>query len=707
MYSYRTMRNKTDANYIGTLVKNLFLIILICGSPLAAADKEIEEVIVTSDFRNATLLDTAASITIFDGSIIKNRQAKHLEELLNLAPNVNFSSGASRGRFIQIRGIGERSQFIEPLNPSVGILVDGIDFTGIAGAATTMDIKQVEILRGPQGTLYGANALAGLINLTSNQPTENVQGELSLAIGSHNTKTMAAAMGGSLSSDVNYRVAVQSHTSDGYITNDFLIKDDTDNIDELSLRAIFDWQASDDLSLKLTLFRVDADNGYDAFSLDNTRNTLSDKPGHDRQESSAVALHSNWQANEQFDVVSLISFADSDLEYGYDEDWAFPAICAGQECDGWEYNSEDNYLRDRDNSTLDVKLVSKKPVSLLGRHADWVFGVYARQQDEQLLRQYTYNASDFSSNFDTKNRAIYGQLDIDISSDLSLIAGLRLESRKATYNDSDGVDHRVDENLWGGRIALQYKLDDSAMVYGLVSRGYKAGGVNSDSSLSAQDREFDTELMWNFETGLKGSWFEQRLQTRVSVFYQQRKDIQIKQSLVQSRDDSNASDFTDYFGNSGKGSNYGMEVEVNWLASEVLSVEGSLGLLETDYDTPLSATLDRRDQAHAPLYQFALGASLQVSENLIWTADIEGKDKFYLSSSHDEQSESYWLLNTNLAYSADQWSLSVWGRNLTDKDVIVRGFGGFGNDPRKYYATEPYYQLGEPRTFGVSGQYNF
>ena len=707
MYFYRTMRNKTDANYIGTLVKNLFLIILICGSPLAAADEEIEEVIVTSDFRNATLLDTAASITIFDDSIIKNRQAKHLEELLNLAPNVNFSSGASRGRFIQIRGIGERSQFIEPLNPSVGILVDGIDFTGIAGAATTMDIKQVEILRGPQGTLYGANALAGLINLTSNQPTENVQGELSLAIGSHNTKTMAAAMGGSLSSDVNYRVAAQRHTSDGYTTNDFLIKDDTDNIDELSLRAIFDWQASDDLSFKLTLFRVDADNGYDAFSLDNTRNTLSDKPGHDRQESSAVALHSNWQANEQFDVVSLISFADSDLEYGYDEDWAFPAICAGQECDGWEYNSEDNYLRDRDNSTLDVKLVSKKPVSLLGRHADWVFGVYARQQDEQLLRQYTYNASDFSSNFDTKNRAIYGQLDIDISSDLSLITGLRLESRKATYNDSDGVDHRVDENLWGGRIALQYKLDDSAMVYGLVSRGYKAGGVNSDSSLSSQDREFDTELMWNFETGLKGSWFEQRLQTRVSVFYQQRKDIQIKQSLVQSRDDSNASDFTDYFGNSGKGSNYGMEVEVNWLASEVLSVQGSLGLLETDYDTPLSATLDRRDQAHAPLYQFALGASLQVSENLIWTADIEGKDKFYLSSSHDEQSESYWLLNTNLAYSADQWSLSVWGRNLTDKDVIVRGFGGFGNDPRKYYATEPYYQLGEPRTFGVSGQYNF
>ena len=694
-------------SYVLSTAKKLFISSLLLLSTNIAAAELIEEVIVTSDFRDASLLDTAASVTIFDDLTIKNRQAKHLEQLLNLAPNVNFSSGASRGRFIQIRGIGERSQFIEPLNPSVGILVDGIDFTGIAGAATTMDIKQVEILRGPQGTLYGANALAGLINLTSNQPSEITQGSVSLGAGSHGTKSVSGALGGSLNNAMNYRVAAQSHTSDGYITNDFLKRDDTDNIDELSLRAIIDWQASDDLSLKLTLFKVDADNGYDAFSLDNTRNTLSDRPGHDRQESTAFAVQSNWQANEQFDVVSLISFADSDLEYGYDEDWAFPAICAGQECDGWEYNSEDNYLRDRDNSTLDVKLVSKQSVNFLGKNAHWVLGVYAREQDEQLLRQYTYNAGDFSSSFDTENRAIYGQLDTDITSNVSLVTGLRLEGRKATYTDSDGVAHSVDENLWGGRIALQYKPNDSTMLYGLVSRGYKAGGVNSDPSLSAEDREFDTELMLNFETGVKGSWFEQRLQTRLSVFYQQRKDIQIKQSLVQSRDDSNASDFTDYFGNSGKGRNYGMEAEVNWLATEALSIQGSLGLLETEYDTPLSTTLDSRDQAHAPRYQFALGSSLRISENLSWTADIEGKDKFYLSSSHNEQSESYWLLNTNLAYSADQWTLSVWGRNLTNEDVIVRGFGGFGNDPRKYYATEPYYQFGEPRVFGVSGQYNF
>ena len=699
--------NAYHPNYICNIVKNLCFIFLSLLAIDSTAEQTIEEIIVTSDFRDLSLLETAASITILDDSKISQRNAKHLDQLLNMAPNVNFSSGASRGKFIQIRGIGERSQFIEPLNPSVGILVDGIDFTGIAGAATTMDTKQVEILRGPQGTLYGTNALAGLINITSNQPTDSTEGNISLDVGHFGTRTVAAAVGGSLAEESKYRLAAQHHSSDGYISNDFLNRDDTDNIDELSLRSIFDWQAGDDLSLKFTLFHVDADNGYDGFSLDNTRRTLSDNPGHDRQKSSAIAMQSHWQGNDQFDMVGLVSVVDTELEYGYDEDWAFPAICMGQACEGWEYNSEDNYQRDRDNRVVDIKLVSSQPKQLLGNNTDWAIGLYSRDQDEDLLRQYTYNIVDFVSQFDTSNRAVYGQLDMMLSHDLTIIAGIRFENRTATYSDSDTVDHSVDENLWAGRAALQYNFDANTMIYGLLSRGYKAGGVNSDSSLAAKDREFDTEVMWNLETGVKGNWLDQRLQVQLSLFYQQREDIQIKQSLVQSRDDSNASNFIDYFGNSAKGSNYGLELELNWMPTDDFMIFGSLGLLETDYDTPLSATLDSRDQAHAPNYQFVAGSSIQVTQNFSWTIDIEGKDSFYLSSSHDEQSTPYELLNTNLTYRIERWTLSIWGRNLSNKDVIVRGFGGFGNDPRKYYAVEPYFQFGEPRTFGLRGQYNF
>ncbi len=670
-------------------------------------ESAIEEIIVTSDFRDTTLLQTPASVTVFDSAAIAQRQARHLEQVLNLAPNVNFSSGASRGRFIQIRGIGERSQFIEPLNPSVGMLVDGIDFTGIAGAATTMDIAQIEILRGPQGTLYGANALAGLINIRSNQPSEQLQGNMQVSVGDYDTRTVSAAVGGPISESLGYRVAVQQHNSDGYIENDFLKRDDTNNIDELSLRTILDWQASDDLDLNLTLFYVDADNGYDAFSLDNTRHTLSDTPGHDRHKATTGAIESTWQGAESFNLVGLVSFADNDLEYGYDEDWAFPDICTGLPCDGDAYNSADNYSRERDNASVDIKLVSEPEARIFNGSTDWVVGFYWRDQDEQLLRQYTYAANDFTSDFETTNKALYAQLDTQLSEFLTLISGLRLENRDANYSDSDLVAHSVDESLWGGRLGLQYQATANQMIYGLISRGYKAGGVNSDSSLTAEDREFDTELMWNFEAGIKGRWLDDRLQAQMAAFYQKRDDIQIKQSLVQSRDDSNAVDFTDYFGNAASGANYGVEVEFNWLATESLAWFGSLGLLSTEYDIPLSVDLDSRRQAHAPDYQFSVGGSYQISDTVSLSVDVEGKDKFHLSSSHNEQSKSYELINAQLNYALGDWDLSLWGRNLTDKDVIVRGFGGFGNDPRKGYATEAYYQFGEPRMFGISGQYDF
>jgi len=690
-----------------TLQAALCVLASFSFTSVATADHVIDEIVVSADFRDTKLLESAASITVLDSQTIAKRQARHLEQLLNLAPNVNFSSGASRGRFIQIRGIGERSQFVEPINPSVGILVDGIDFTGIAGAATTMDIQQLEILRGPQGTLHGANALAGLINLQAVQPSKQTEGSLEISLAEYNSQTISAGLGGAISEELGYRFAVQKHSADGYIENEFLNRDDTDNIDELSIRSILDWQASVDTNHKLTVFHVDADNGYDAFSLDNTRHTLSDNPGHDRHEATAVALQSSWQANQNFELASTLSYANNNLEYGYDEDWTYSDICVDFICVFDGYSSVDNYIRDSKNTSIDVRLVSKDGGKFFSGSTDWVLGVYWRDQGEELLRQYSFAGSDFTSDFNTRNLAIYGQLDSQFSSAITLITGLRIEQRKADYADSQLVAHDVDEDLWGGRIAMQYQTSADYMVYGLISRGYKAGGVNSDPDLAAADREFDTEQMWNFETGIKGLWLDGSLQAQVALFYQLRDDIQIKQSLVQPIEDTNAVSFTDYFGNSAEGSNYGIEVEFNYLASDTLALFGSVGLLETEYDTPLSDTLDSREQAHAPAYQFSLGASVQLSDNLALTVDVEGKDEFFLSSRHSTETQAYELVNANMVYDAGDWELSLWGRNLTDEDVIVRGFGSFGNDPRNGYITEPYYQFGEPRVFGLSGKYDF
>ncbi|MEE4331696.1 MAG: TonB-dependent receptor plug domain-containing protein, partial [Wenzhouxiangella sp.] len=286
-----------------------------------------DPIVVTADFRPIELFELGGSTTVIDGETIDQRGATHIDRILALAPNVNISTGASRGRFFQIRGIGERSQFVEPLNPSVGLIVDGIDLTGIGGAATTLDIVQAEILRGPQGTLFGANALAGMINLVSAGPTERAAGHASLRLGERDTRQFEGAFGGPISETLGYRIAYANVHSDGSQRNAFLNTDDNQNIDEQTLRTRVRWQPGDQVTLDLTGLYLDIDNGYDGFSLDNTRTTLSDDPGHDRQETLAGSARLRWQAGTRLDIEALVSHARADLEYGFDEDWSFDGLC--------------------------------------------------------------------------------------------------------------------------------------------------------------------------------------------------------------------------------------------------------------------------------------------------------------------------------------------------------------------------------------------
>ncbi|MEN1729478.1 MAG: TonB-dependent receptor plug domain-containing protein, partial [Pseudomonadota bacterium] len=253
-------------------------------APPSAADSEDspyqgETLVVTAEFRDVGLSDLAGSATVISADVFDQREASHIDQILNLAPNVNFSAGASRGRFFQIRGIGERSQFVEPINPSVGLVVDGIDLTGIGGAATTLDIQQAEILRGPQGTLLGANALAGLINLVSGSPTEITTGQINLGVAERGGRQFEGVVSGPINEQAAYRLAYGNTQSDGAQHNGFLGVSDTANIDEQTLRGKLAWQVSDRLSLDFTTLLLDIDNGYDGFSLDNTRTTLSDEPG--------------------------------------------------------------------------------------------------------------------------------------------------------------------------------------------------------------------------------------------------------------------------------------------------------------------------------------------------------------------------------------------------------------------------------------------
>ncbi len=714
-------QKSSSVTRLHTLIVSLFG--LLVGSNAQATP--LEEVVVTAELIEKSVLKLPNSVTVINNAQIEQRAARQLEDLLNLAPNVNFASGASRGRFIQIRGIGERSEFQEPIINSVGVLLDGIDLTGIALGATSLDLQQMEVLRGPQGTLHGANALAGLINLVSNQPTEEFEAKLNFAVEDYNGLELGGVISGALSERTGYRLAVQHYESDGFTENVFLNRVDTNNIQETSARLKLVSQVNEQLKLDTTVFYADIDNGYDAFSLDNTRQTYSDQPGRDAQQTLGASVKAVYALDEDNQLEAILSYADSELVYSFDEDWSHPGICNNTACDSslfgfdWFYESQDSYVRDNQNTAIDLRWLNS------GESLDWVAGIYHRDQGIDLTRDYTFNEATFSSQLDTLNTAAYGQVNLVVNNEVTIVGGLRLERRENQYSDSVGFNTNPSESLWGGRLALEYQPNDRDFIYALVSRGFKAGGFNLDESIAEELREFDTETMLNYEVGYKSSLLEDSLQVQLSVFYQDRDAIQSKQSIVASISNGEVGgscpcSFTDFTDNASSGNNYGVELELNYLANERWSLFLSLGLLETEFDDFLSFEhvladrdagkpydLQGRAQAHAPSYQFIVGADWQISERLSLFTSVEGKDEFFFSDRHEEQSDAYEMLNMELRYQADNWSVALFGRNLNDELVKTRGFGSFGNDPRKFYVTEPYNQFAAPRVVGLRANLEF
>ncbi len=212
----------------------------------------------------------------------------------------------------------------------------------------------------------------------------------------------------------------------------------------------------------------------------------------------------------------------------------------------------------------------------------WVAGLYYKQDDEDLQRQYTYLTSDFTSTFDSKSIAVYGQLDSKLNSTLTLTTGLRVEQRSADYINSDNFNDSPDDTMIGGKLVLSYQQNDNSFWYGSINRGYKAGGANTDGTLPDDLRTFDPEYLVNYELGYKVSLFDNSAFVRAAAFYMDRSDIQVKSSKTIVRDDG-SSEFIAYLGNAATGSNIGIEVEANWQFNELIEFYGALGLLDTEF----------------------------------------------------------------------------------------------------------------------------
>ncbi|APD93432.1 TonB-dependent receptor [Alteromonas mediterranea] len=696
------------------MYKTLFTLTLIATSVAAygqqqsanadttTSNTDIERIVVTGDFRQTTLDQLSASATILNQERLSSRQPTHIDSALNSIPNVNFAAGASRGRFVQIRGIGERSQFAEPINPSVSFIVDEFDFSGLAAAGLIFDTKQLEVYRGPQATLYGTGALAGAVKLSSNDVGSDAPDYVEARVGNKDTYRIEGATGNDIGGDWGYRVALVHNSSDGFVENTFLGRSDTNNIDETALRFAVEGHVDERTTLALTYRWYDIDNGYDAFSLDNDNRTLSDEPGFDEHQTHAVSARSTTETAAG-DLILIATNASHNIAYGYDEDWTFTGFHP------WGYTSFDAYYRDVDTQTGEIRFVSNESAALFDGITDWTIGVFYKNTEEQLLRQYTYLDNDFASEYTPTTTAIYANTESRINNNLVLVAGLRLENYDFDYADNNLLTRTFDTTMVGGKVALQYTQGEH-FYYGSISRGYKGAGFNPDSRVNDEQRFFDEEYNWNYEIGFKGPLMTPELIARAALFYMDRKDTQVSDFDVITRDDGTAG-FVDIIDNADLGTNKGVEIELSWFATDAWQVDASVGYLSATFEGYTLADgkqVTEQRQAQSPKWTANLYSEYALTETVLCRVDIDYKSEYRFSDGHDVTAPSTTLVNSEIVVLHENWQTTLWVQNAFDREYYTRGFGGFSNDPRDEYAfDEPYYQLGNGRQFGVTVKYTF
>ena len=670
---------------------------------------DLETLVVTGDLWESPIQQIAASATILDRDVLQSNGVRHFGDLINGIPNVTTIGGTSRPRFFQIRGIGENSQFEgETPDSSVRFLVDDLDFTGLGMVGSTFDVSQVEVLRGPQAGAFGANAAGGLIHMVTNAPTPFWTGMAETTVGQDSLWASGFAVGGPLlkrnPEELMMRLSVEHSQSDGFRRNQTL-NEDTNARDEWMTRLRTIWNPSADLSIDSTFFYANQDNGYDEFALDNNGwDTFSDELGRDEQESIAGSVRATFDGWQGLRFSSASSLGSVDSLYSYDQDWTNAS-----------YEGFSELHRERVTFNQEFRLDSTEDAESIGMIDRWTLGTFFSDVNEDGFNTDTNpgRVKSLDTDYTSQNLAIFGQAAHDLDDRNRIVLGLRAEHIEIDGSGEEredglfktAVNEEYDDILFGGKIAYEYDLNDDEMAFVSATLGYKSGGINNDARINIAGGDplsYDTETLWNYEIGLRGDALEDKLQGSLTAFYTMSRDSQIRDSAGLGGDYR-------YFTDNGEDSViYGAEAEGIYQLVGDWSLHGSLALMGSELER---FTVSNGNPGgggrlpNAPSYGYSIGLRYQPEEGFFGNLELLGRDAYLESMSNAEERSSFDVLNTSIGYRHEQWSITLWARNLLDESYDKRVFF-FGNEDPNYTPTR-YTSAADPRQIGVTARYEF
>lgn len=691
------------------------------------AGNTLEEITVTARKREESLQDTPISITAFSGDDLELRGITRIDRIQDFAPNVVFQNytnqgGATNNASMYIRGIGQ-NDFVPTVEPGVGLYIDGIYFGRTLGSTLDLiDIERIEVLRGPQGTLFGRNTIGGAISVTTKKPDHEFAAKARMVVGTDDKMNLQGAVNIPFSDTLFASLSVASLTQDGYVKRTFDGKDLGDK-ETLSGRAALRWLPTDNLELNLTVdYARDRDSGapntlvgasFDPGSFAFLNNVLpflpcgatppnpagsSNNPacfnsqyflnGQDANAGTApifsdndvwgVAATVTWQANDWLELKSISALREVDSHFGHDLDASPVNLGATQD-------------------KLKQKQLSQE-LQLLGtafeEQLHWVAGFYFFQEEGANV-----NTIDFitvgarsGGDFDNDSVALYAQGTYDLTEKLSLTLGLRYtEDSKEFLPDQYVTNPGLTPFSVGTRLLphvkveteaeevtpmlnLSYYLTDALLTYVTYSEGFKGGGFHQRVFPPLQETpSFDPEFVNSYEVGFKYNSPDKTLRLNGSAFYTDYEDIQVTVFNA-------IAPVTD---NAGGASIMGFELEAQWVPAPTWLVSGSAGYLDAEYDKVRPDTGLSGDERLPRVSDWTLSAGLSkefflgaygtLKPRLDWS--YRSRFSFDTFNLPFVEQEGYHLVNASAYWESSdgRYGLVLAVDNLFDKEYLQTG----------------------------------
>ena len=682
---------------------------------------QIRDVLVLSDLNDGLLLDNVSSISIISNQKIKNSGQAHFQNLIDYIPNLNWAGGTSRPRYFQIRGIGERSQYFGEGSPnfSVSYTIDDIDLSGIGMIGGLNDLKQIEVFKGSQSTVFGNNAIGGSISLKSNEPISYNHFKITTKIGTDNFKQYSVLANVKLMDNFYLRFNIDKNDQDGFRENVFLNKKNTNNKDEMFFRLKLKIEPSKKLSINSTAMISDMNNGYDAWAPDNNDNyiTYSDQPGKDSHNLEAFSTKLEYD-NINWNLFGVLSKSSSTIIHSYDSDWGNNAFWNDTTTYGFDpyyygyyfpYQFFDKTIRIRETLTGEFRINLK----------DNIFGIYTKKLNENDKAEgYLFggDAVDGTSDYDINVAAIYAQTSFRLSKKLFNTNSFRYERNKILYDGTSysyygdklpSVSSNKTYDLIGFKSAFKYSINPKIKIYAHISKGYKSGGVNQQPYVSSINRYYHPEYLMNYELGYRKKSETSLL--NISFFISDRIDQQVSISAQQYDNDPNS--FYYFTSNSGKGWLRGVELEYDFNLMKNIDANISFGYLDTwtdkfsfEIEDGIEKVSGEREAAMSPKISSSITISYHHAGYFI-TYNQTYKGAYYYSDSHNNQTDPYSLSNLSLGKQIKKLTYSLWINNIFDKRYPVRGFY-FGLIPPNY-DPQLWLSYGDPFQGGFTISYDF